>query len=267
MSSIGRTLGRGVLRDIALTCLAVLFIGLSYGAIAVASGFPLWVPAAQSVLVLAGASEFLFIGLVAAGGNPIAAALAGLLVNARHLPYGLALPDITAPDITAPDITAPDITGPPVTGRGWRRMVGTHLMNDESVVFALAQDDLPAKRAAYWACGLGVLICWPGGAVIGALIGSAVHDTSAFGLDAMFPAVILALIVPDLRDRMTRRAAVAGAAVALAATPFLPAGLPVLLALAAVLLLVRQRPPGATPAPGPIPAAGGKSGEQPVEAR
>ncbi len=241
MGSIGRTLGREVLRDIALTCLAVLFIGLSYGAIAVASGFPLWLPAAQSVLVLAGASEFLFIGIVAAGGNPIAAALAGLLVNARHLPYGLALPDITGPDIT----------GPEVTGRGWRRIVGTHLMNDESVVFALAQDDPERKRAAYWACGLGVLICWPGGAVLGALIGSAVHDTGAFGLDAMFPAVILALIVPDLRDRMTLRAALAGAAIALAATPFLPAGLPVLLALVAVLLLVRQQP----------------SGEHPVEAR
>jgi branched chain amino acid efflux pump len=248
-----------VLRDIALTCLAVLFIGLSYGAIAVASGFPLWLPAAQSVLVLAGASEFLFIGIVAAGGNPIAAALAGLLVNARHLPYGLALPE--------------------VTGRGWRRIAGTHVMNDESVVFALAQDDLERKRAAYWACGLGVLICWPGGAILGALIGSAVHDTGAFGLDAMFPAVILALIVPDLRERMTLRAALAGAAVALAATPFLPAGLPVLLALAAVLLLVRRRP--SSPAPeaasspaadvsaraGSSPAADGKSGEYPVEAR
>src|ERR1700744_6455390 len=200
VGSIYRTLAGGTLRDIALACLAVWFIGLSYGAVAVASGFPLWVPAALSVLVLAGASEFLFIGIVAAGGNPIAAALAGLLVNARHLPYGLALPE--------------------VTGRGWRRLLGTHLMNDESVVFALAQPDLPRKRAAYWACGLGVLICWPGGAVLGALIGSAVHNTSAFGLDAMFPAVILALIVKDLRDSRTLRAALAGAAIALAATPF-----------------------------------------------
>jgi 4-azaleucine resistance transporter AzlC len=217
MGSISRTLGRATLRDIALTCLAVFVIGLSYGAIAVASGFPLWVPAVQSVLVLAGASEFLFIGIVAAGGNPLAAALAGLLVNARHLPYGLALPE--------------------VTGRGWRRLLGTHVMNDESVVFALAQPDLPRKRAAYWACGLGVLICWPGGAVLGALIGSAVHNTSAFGLDAMFPAVILALIMPDLRNRLTLRAALAGAVIALATTPFLPAGLPVLAALVAVLLL------------------------------
>src|SRR5579863_7105912 len=132
MSSIYRTLGRDALRDIALACLAVWVIGLSYGAIAVASGFPVWFPVAQSALVVAGASEFLFIGIVAAGGNPIAAALAGLLVNARHLPYGLALP-------------------PGVTGRGWRRVLGAHVMNDESVVFSLAREDLPRQRAAYWA--------------------------------------------------------------------------------------------------------------------
>jgi 4-azaleucine resistance transporter AzlC len=239
VSSIYRTLAGGTLRDIALACLAVWFIGLSYGAIAVASGFPLWFPAAQSVLVLAGASEFLFIGIVAAGGNPLAAAATGLLVNARHLPYGLALPDMTGPDMTGPDMT-----GPEVSGRGWRRVLGSHVMNDESVVFALAQEDLPRKRAAYWACGLGVLLCWPAGAVLGALIGSVIGNTDAFGLDAMFPAVILALIVPALRDRVTLRAALIGAVIALASTPFLPAGLPMLLALAGVLAVVtRQKAP------------------------
>ena len=213
-----------MLRDIALACLAVWIIGLSYGAIAVASGFPVWFPAAQSTLVVAGASEFLFIGIVAAGGNPIAAALAGLLVNARHLPYGLALP--------------PDVTG---RGRGWRRVLGAHVMNDESVVFSLAQEDLPRQRAAYWACGLGVLICWPGGAALGALAGSLLRDTNAFGLDATFPAVILALIVPALRDRVTAAAAGLGAVIALVTTPFLPAGLPVLLALAGVVVLAGRR--------------------------
>jgi len=227
-----------VLRDIALACLAVWVIGLSYGAIAVASGFPAWFPAAQSVLVLAGASEFLFIGLVAAGGNPIAAALAGLLVNARHLPYGLALPDGVA------------------AGRGWRRLLARHLMNDESVVFALAQEDPPRQRAAYWACGLGVLICWPAGALLGALAGEFLRDTSAFGLDATFPAVILALIVPALRDRTTALAATAGAVIALAATPFLPAGLPVLLALAGVAVLARGRRPGPA-AREPVPEQAG----------
>jgi 4-azaleucine resistance transporter AzlC len=247
MSSIYRTLGRGALRDIALACLAVWVIGLSYGAIAVASGFPVWFPAAQSVLVLAGASEFLFIGIVAAGGSPIAAALAGLLVNARHLPYGLALPDGVA------------------VGRGWRRLLGSHVMNDESVVFSLAQEDLTRKRAAYWACGLGVLICWPVGAALGALAGEFLRDTKAFGLDATFPAVILALIVPALRDRVTALAAAVGAAIALVTTPFLPAGLPVLLALAGVAVLAGQRrsaPPEREPTPAPAPEARARAGVQ-----
>ncbi|MFF7654870.1 AzlC family ABC transporter permease [Streptomyces sp. NPDC007983] len=216
MHSIWRTLDRVLLRNIALVCLAVGVTGLSYGAIAVASGLPLWVPAALSVLVLAGASEFLFVGLIAAGGSPVAAVLAGLVVNARHLPFGLALPD--------------------VLGRGRRRLLGSHLMNDESVVFALAQDGIARQRAAYWACGLGVLLCWPLGAVTGGLIGTAIDDTDPFGLDAMFPAILLALVLPGLRDRDKRRAVPAGVVIALATTPFLPAGVPVLLALAGVAL-------------------------------
>lgn len=200
-----------------MACLAVWLYGLSYGAVASSDGFPLWLPASASVLVIAGSSELLFVGIVAAGGSPIAAALAGLMVNSRHLPYGLALPE-------------------GILGRGWRRVLGTHLMNDESVVFALAKPDPVAKRRAYWVCALGVLATWPSGAVLGALIGSAVHNTNALGLDAVFPAVILALIFPSLRERRARRAAAAGAGVALATTWFLPAGVPVLLSLVAVVV-------------------------------
>ena len=215
-SSIDRRTGR----DIGLACLAVYVFGVSYGAIAVAGGLPLWVPAMLSVLVMAGSSELLFVGIVAAGGNPLAAALAGVLVNSRHLPYGFALP-----------------AG--VVGRGWRGILGTHLMNDESVVFALAQDRAETTRTAFWTCGFGVLVTWPAGAVTGALLGGIVRNTSALGLDAVFPAMILALIFPALREggpRM-RAAAIAGAGIALASTACgLPAGLPVLLALAAVVV-------------------------------
>ncbi|QES51821.1 branched-chain amino acid permease [Streptomyces venezuelae] len=218
MRSIWRTLDRGPLRDIALVCLAVGVIGVSYGAVSVTAGFAWWFPVLMGALVLAASSEFLFVGIIAAGGSPIAALLAGLLVNARHLPFGLAVPD--------------------VLGRGWRRMLGTHLMNDETVVFAIAQDGLPRKRAAYWACGLGILVCWPAGAALGALLGSVVEDTGTLGLDAMFPAVIVALILPALKERALRRTALAGCALALAAVAFLPAGLPVLVALAALPLFV-----------------------------
>lgn len=214
--SIQRTLTRRDLTGIAAVCLAVCVIGVSYGATAITSGLPAWLPIVLSVLVLAGGAEFLFVGIIAAGGGPIAAVLAGLLVNARHLPYGLALPD--------------------VLGTGWRRLLGTHVMNDESVAMALGESDRERSRASYWLCGLGVLLAWPLGALLGVGLGAAVPNPDEYGLDAVFPAVLIALALPALRDRGTRRAALAGAVAAAAAVPFLPAGIPVLLALPAAFL-------------------------------
>ncbi len=221
MRSIWRTLGRDTCTGIAAVCLAVWVIGVSYGATAVTSGLPAWVPIALGCMVLAGGAEFLFIGIVAAGGSPVAAVLAGLVVNARHPPYGLSVPD--------------------VVGTGWRRMFGVHLMNDESVAMALAQPHAERKRAAYWATGFGVLLAWPSGAAIGALIGSVVPDTSILGLDAVFPAVLLALVIPSLADRTTLRAVLVGVALALISEPFLPAGMPVLVALLGVLVAIPRR--------------------------
>ena len=224
MRSIWRTLDRGLARDIGLVCLADCLVGVSYGAIAVSSGFPLWLPMLMSMLVFAGASQFMFIGIVAAGGNPFAAVLAGLLANARHLPFGFAIGD--------------------VLGKRWTaRLAGTHLMIDESVAFALAQREAGRRRAAYWACGIGLFACWNLGVAAGAFAGTAISDTSVFGLDAAFPAVLLALVLPSLRDRAARLPVLTGVVVALAATPFLPAGLPVLLALAGVVVGVAAKEP------------------------
>ncbi|MGW3991993.1 AzlC family ABC transporter permease [Amycolatopsis sp. NPDC004772] len=216
MRSIWRTLDRALARDIGLVCLADCLVGVSYGAIAVSSGFPLWLPMLMSLLVFAGASQFMFIGIVAAGGNPFAAVLAGLLANARHLPFGFAVGD--------------------VVGERWARLLGSHLMSDETVAFAMAQDEARRRRAAYWACGLGIFVFWNAGVLAGAFAGTAISDTSVFGLDAAFPAVLLALVLPSLRDRAARLPVLIGVVVALAATPFLPAGLPVLLALAGVVV-------------------------------
>ena len=217
MRSIWRTLDPRLARNIALVCLADGIVGVSFGAIAVSEGLPLWLPMLLSVVVFAGAAQFMFVGLVTSGGNPIAAVAAGLLVNARHVPFGFAVGDL-------------------LEGRWTRRIVGSHLMIDETVAFALAQDETEQRRAAYWACGVGLFVSWNVGVAAGAVGGTAVSDTDVFGLDAAFPAVLAALVLPSLRDRSTRRAALGGVAVALAATPFVPAGLPVLLALVGLVL-------------------------------
>jgi 4-azaleucine resistance transporter AzlC len=219
--SVLRTLDRTLVRDILPVCLAVGLVGVSYGATAVAGGLAVWFPVLLGASVLAASAEFIFVGIVMAGGNPIAAVVAALLINVRHLSYGLAVTD--------------------VVGDGWRRLVGSHLMNDETVVFALGEDGIDRQRAAYWASGLGILLCWPGGALLGALGGAFVGDTADLGLDAVFPAALLALVLPSLREARVRRAALLGAAVAVATAPFLPAGVPVLGSLAGLAATARRK--------------------------
>jgi predicted branched-subunit amino acid permease len=159
-----------------------------------------------------------------AGGGPVAAAVTGLLLNTRTAAYGLAVADIL--------------------GRGrMSRLLGAHLVTDETVAFALAQPDPARRRAAFWISGLGLFAVWNTGVLLGALAGSALGDTGTYGLDAAFPAVLVALVLPTLRaDAAVRRSALLGAALALAVTPAVPAGVPVLVALAGLVLYGSRRP-------------------------
>jgi 4-azaleucine resistance transporter AzlC len=220
MRTAERTVDRSLGRDVGAIGLAVFAVGMSFGAIAVAAGLPAWAVIMMSLVVFAGGSQFMAVGLVAAG-NPFAAVFAGLLLNARHLPFGLAMAD--------------------AVGTGWRRrLIGSHILIDESVAFTMAQADPAGRRRAYWLTGATLFVSWNVGGVLGVLLGEAVGDTDRLGLDAAFPAGLIALLLPSLRDKETRSVALAGALVAVVTTPLLPAGLPVLLALGGLLLMRRS---------------------------
>src|ERR671929_155432 len=119
-----------LLRSIGLVCLADMVVGMAFGAITTGVGLPAWLPVVLSLTVFAGAAQFLFVGVVAAGGSPFAAAAAALLVNGRLLPLGLAVGDLLGP--------------------GWlRRLVGTHVVTDESVAFTTAQHDQWPGRSVW----------------------------------------------------------------------------------------------------------------------
>jgi 4-azaleucine resistance transporter AzlC len=228
MRSIWRTLDAALRRDLLAIVLAIAVVGVSFGAIAVSTGLPWWMPSLLSVLVFAGGSQFMVIGVVAAGGGLVAAVLGALLLNARHLPFGLAVGDIMGRGLAA-------------------RLFGSHLLIDESVAFAMAQKDPARSRAVFWALGSAAFVVWNLGTLAGALAGQGISDTDAFGLDAAFPAALLALVLPSLRGNpRTRNAALLGAAVALATTPFLSAGVPVLLALAGLVVLIPAPKPTRT---------------------
>ncbi|MEU8027696.1 AzlC family ABC transporter permease [Streptomyces sp. NPDC049099] len=213
---------RSLLRDSSLVWLASGVVGVSFGAVSVAGGLPVWVPVLMSLVVYAGSAQFSAVGVLLAGGGPLAAAATGLLLNTRTAAFSLAVAEILG------------------TGRV-ARFLGAHLVTDETVAFALAQPDPVRQRRAFWISGLGLFAVWNTGVLAGALAGGALGDTARYGLDAAFPAVLVALVLPQLRgDAAVRRCAVIGAVVALVATPAVPAGVPVLLALTGLFLYRRQ---------------------------
>lgn len=192
--------------------------GLSFGAIAVASGLTVAQTVATSVLMFTGASQFALVGVLAAGGSAVTATGAAVLLGARNALYGLRLSSLLGL-------------------RGAAKAVGAHLVIDESTAMCVAnEDDERARRLAFWATGLAVFVLWNAATLGGALAGSAIGDPQTYGLDAAVPAAFLALLWPRLADRRARWVAAGAAAVALALTPVLPAGLPIMAAAGVAVL-------------------------------
>ena len=236
-----------------------------------AGGLPWWVPVAMSLLVFAGGSQIAAVGVVLSGGSPFAAVAAGAVLNTRLFPYGLAVADVVGPakGSGAADHDAGADAGAgagPAIRRWLIRLLGAQVITDESVAFALRQTDPARRRAAFWTCGLALFGAWNVAVLLGVLAGSMVRNTNAFGLDATFPAVLIALALPALAELRTRVSAGTGAVIAVALTPVLPAGLPVLAALAGLATGWRpRRRPTATPAADPrraVPSIDSLTGER-----
>jgi predicted branched-subunit amino acid permease len=215
------TPARGVAGRALAIGLATGAYGLSFGALAVAAGLSPAQAVAMSALVFTGATQLSVVAAIAGGGAAAPAVASGLVLASRHLAYGIAV-------------------APLLPGSRRARMLAAHLVIDESTAMARAEADRRRARLAFWATGASVFACWNAATIAGALIGRAIADPAALGLDAVFPAAFVALLAPQLATRRARRAALAGAAIAAALVPIAPAGVP-MLAAAAVALLPRAR--------------------------
>jgi 4-azaleucine resistance transporter AzlC len=196
--------------------IAVGVYGVSFGVLAVAAGLSPAQACVMSMLVFTGASQFAFIGALAGGGGALAASGPAVMLAVRNAAYGLSLASI-------------------LPGRLRDRALAAHLVIDESTAMARAEDDPGAARRAFLATGISVWLCWNTGTLAGAVLGGGLGDPRTLGLDAMFPAAFLALLGPQLRRMGAPAAAVAGALIAIAVLPFVPAGVPVIAGLAGVV--------------------------------
>lgn len=196
--------------------------GTSFGALAVASGLSVWQAVVLSALLFSGGSQFALIGVVASGGSGAAAVAASTLLGLRNGFYGVQMARV-------------------LQALGWRRAVAAQLTIDESTAVALAQAEPAARRVGFWATGWSVYVFWNVMTLAGALLGNALGDPKAWGLDAAASGAFMALLWPRLGTRAARLIALAAMAVALLATPLVPPGIPILLA-ALVAVVAGARP-------------------------
>lgn len=219
---------RGSFRGGVVSAIPFMFagalLGLSFGVLAVKAGFPVVAAIVMSALVHAGSAQFAALAVVTGGGGIPTAVAAGTLMNGRFLPMGLAL-------------------GPSLPGGPLRRALAGQAVVDPSWVLSNLGDGRFDRHRLYGATAL--LWCgWTGGTAVGAISQGAFGDLDRFGIDAVYPAFFAALLVLELREGRGRVVALLGAAVALALSPFTPAGVPVLVASVVALLGLRssQRP-------------------------
>ena len=216
-------------RDCLVVSLAVGLIGVTFGVFADAAGFDLPRIVVMSALVFTGASQFAAVGVIDDGGTGAAAVGSALLLATRNALYGPVVRKIL------PDAALP-------------RLGAAHLVIDETTAMAVAQPDRRAGWDAFWFTGVTLWICWNLGSLAGAALGAVLSTPEAWGLDAAFPAIFVALLANHVRTRAGCAAAVLAAAIALGAVPFTAAGVPILLAASAVIpaLYVRRRRPVAS---------------------
>lgn len=205
---------------------ATFAVGVSFGVLArpVIGTLPAVV---MSVVVFAGSAQLAAVSTLGAGGIAGAAVMAGLLMNLRFIPMGIAV-------------------GPSLPGRRWRRAVEGQVVVDASWALAREEDgsfDWPTLLGAAIPQAIG----WWGGTLLGALGGQFLGDPSTLGLDAVFPAFFLVLLADDLRKPRSAVVALLAAGLTLALTPLVPPGLAVTLASAAALLGLMAPAPASEP--------------------
>jgi 4-azaleucine resistance transporter AzlC len=198
-----RTGRRRLLLDMAGIAVSAIGFGFVFGLAAREAGYSVIEAVAMSTILFAGAAQFAAVGYVAAGLPWLPIIVLTLFLNARHLLYSASLA--------------------PWVSRSSRphRAAMAHVLTDEAFALAathfhrVGRTDVPG----YWLGAVGaVFIPWNLATLAGVLIGGALPDPSAFGLDVVFPAAMAGLAVGLITGRRELIAAGAGAVIGVLAS-------------------------------------------------
>ena len=187
---------RNLLRQVVIRTLPVmtgyLVLGFGFGILSENAGYGFWWVLGMSVFIYAGSMQYLMVSLLASGASVISTALAALMVNARHLFYGISMID-------------------KYKGAGAKKPYLVFALTDETYSL-VCHGDTPEgadPHLYYFLVSLFNQIYWIIGSALGAVVGSAVTFNSA-GIDFAMTALFVTVFVEQWVTAKDHVPAVAG---------------------------------------------------------
>ncbi|WP_333630233.1 AzlC family ABC transporter permease [Agrobacterium cavarae] len=184
---------------------AMVPIGVVFGAIAVSKGLSPLEACLMSLLVFAGGSQFVAMDLWTHPASWGALGFAALLVNLRHILMSASI-------------------GVKMEGfKPWQRWLAMPVLTDESWALAEFRSMTSTLRPAFFAAAaLSIYVVWNLSTLAGALLGSVMGDTTIIGLDFAFPAVFIVLLMGFWKGRQTGFVLLASATAAFVTHRYVP---------------------------------------------
>lgn len=196
------------------------FLGITYGIYMRTAGFSFWYPMFMSLTIFAGSVEFIAVNMLLGVFNPLQAFLMTLMVNARHLFYGISMLDR-------------------YKGTGWKKIYLIFGMCDESFSINYTAD-IPDDIDHGWFMFFTTLLnhlYWFTGATLGGIFGSFIHfDTE--GLDFVMTAMFVVIFMEQWMKEKRHTSSLIGLGISTVSLIVFGADQFMLPAMLAILLLL-----------------------------
>ena len=169
-----------------------LFLGMAYGIYMNVSGFSFWYPMLMSLTIFAGSIEFVTVNLLLGAFHPVQALAMALMINARHLFYGISMLE-------------------KYQGAGLKKFYLIFGMCDESFSINYAAE-IPEDVDRSWFMFFVTLynhIYWVTGATLGGIFGSLIHFSTE-GLDFVMTAMFVVIFMEQWMKEKSHTCSILG---------------------------------------------------------
>lgn len=192
-------------------------LGVTLQVILIDAGASLTRALVASAVIFSATSQFAYLAVRDGGGSDLAAIAAGWVVATRFGILAVSLSQRLPAGML-------------------RRAAAAVNAFDPNVAIAVQQTTPHEVEREFWRTTAGMMLGWFSGIVVGTFLGNVLGDTQRLGLDAIFPAALLAIIGSLLRRRDGLIAGMSGVVICLVLLPFVPAGLPIILSVLGVAI-------------------------------